>query len=671
MLDFKRALAAANVPERSELHRLVTPWGTGLDTENILPEHPRPTMARKAFTMLNGRWEYAFAPFEQQQGKKASALGAAEARRAVEHAVPPKRFDGTILVPFSPEAPLSGVNRVLQPQELLWYRREVTTPDLSAHERLILHLEAVDWACAVFVNGRLAGSHVGGYLPFDLDITSLLESGNRASDEIAEGNGVGGGAGSSTGPHDAAELTICVYDPTDAGTQLRGKQSLQPGGIWYTGQSGIWGSAWYEIVPAAHLCRLSLNGRATGALRIEASVCGALGPGASLEITLFAGDTAAGSCTLPLAATDSPSAITDATGSLTIPDPHLWSPDDPFLYRVEAVLNPGADADGAAPCEPDAVEGYAAFRTVGIERTPDGFARFVLNGKPLFLRGLLDQGYWSDGLMTAPSDEALIHDIEAARASGFNMLRKHIKIDATRWYYHCDRLGMLVWQDMPSGGGTYNIWHTNHKPTLFQAAWGRFRDDLPARCRAMSSSDESYRREWTETCDSMVRALGSHPSIVTWVLFNEAWGQFDAIAAAERVHSLDPTRPVDAVSGWYDQHCGDYLSHHNYFRPVTVPRDGKKLVGYVASRGYRASVISEFGGLGLKVTGHMANNVAYGYGDHPSAAAWQEATRELLKHTDALESQGLAGFVYTQLSDIEDEANGILTYDRRVNKLRP
>ena len=650
MLDFKRALAAAKLRERGEVRELMTPWGSDLDAENILPEHPRPTMKRRAYTMLNGRWEYAFVPLKQQ-GNETSALSAKEARCAVEHAVPPEHFDGTILVPFSPEAPLSGVNRVLQPRELLWYRRELAISDLTVGERLLLHLEAVDWTCAVFVNGQLAGSHVGGYLPFDLDITPFLNSGSKVNDETTE-------------------LTICVYDPTDAGTQLRGKQSLHPGGIWYTGQSGIWGSVWYEIVPAAHLYRLSLNGDAAGILRIEASVSGALGSGTSLEITAFDGDTTAGTCTLALTAAADPSSVTEITSSLTISNPHLWSPDDPFLYRIEAVLHPDIDVNGTVPCKSDAVESYAAFRTVGIERTPDGYARFFLNGKPLFLRGLLDQGYWPDGLMTAPSDEALVRDIEAARAAGFNMLRKHIKIESARWYYHCDRLGMLVWQDVPSGGGEYDIWHTNRKPTLFQASWGRFRDDVPAHCRAMSATDEDYRKEWTETCDGMIRLLANHPSIVTWVLFNEAWGQFDAVAAAERVHDLDPTRPIDAVSGWYDQHCGDYLSHHNYFRPITVPRDGNKLVGYVASQECRASVISEFGGLGRKVTGHMFSDAAYGYGDYPSLAAWQEAVRDLLEHTDALERQGLAGFVYTQLSDIEDEVNGIITYDRRVDKLR-
>ena len=651
MLDFKRALAAAKVRERGEVHELMTPWGADLDAENILPEHPRPTMKRSAYTMLNGCWKYAFVPLEQQ-GSETSALSAKEARRTVERAVPPEHFDGTILVPFSPEAPLSSVSRTLQPRELLWYRRELAIPDLTVGERLLLHLEAVDWTCAVFVNGQLAGSHVGGYLPFNLDITPFLNSGSKVNDETTE-------------------LTICVYDPTDAGTQLRGKQSLHPGGIWYTGQSGIWGSVWYEVVPTVHLCRLSLNGDANGTLRIEASVHGALGSGATLEITVLDEDVAVGSCALTLTAAADSSSVTEVTGSLAIPNPHLWSPDDPFLYRIGAVLHPGTDADGAVPCKPDAVESYAAFRTVGIDRTPDGYACFFLNGKPLFLRGLLDQGYWPDGLMTAPSDEALVHDIEAARASGFNMLRKHIKIESARWYYHCDRLGMLVWQDVPSGGGEYDIWHTNRKPTLFQTTWGRFRDDVPAHCRAMSATDEDYRKEWTETCDGMIRLLASHPSIVTWVLFNEAWGQFDAVATAERVHDLDPTRPIDAVSGWYDQHCGDYLSHHNYFRPITVPSDGKKLVGYVASRGCRASVISEFGGLGRKVTGHMFSDTAYGYGDYPSLAAWQEAVRDLLEHTGALERQGLAGFVYTQLSDIEDEVNGILTYDRRVDKLRP
>ena len=650
MLDFKRVLASAKAPTRGKLHELTTPWGANLDSASILPEHPRPTMKRKAYTILNGRWEYAFTPLERQEGQT-PALGAKEARYTVEHAVPPKHFDGTILVPFSPEAPLSGVNRILQPQELLWYRREFAVPAPSTCEQLILHFEAVDWTCAIFVNGQLAGSHVGGYLPFDLDITPFLSSDSKADDGTAE-------------------LTVCVYDPTDAGTQLRGKQSLHPGGIWYTGQSGIWGSVWYEIVPAAHLSRLSLNGDATGALHIEASARGVLGPDASLEITVFDGNTATGSCTLALAAADSPSAITETAGSLLIPNPHLWSPDDPFLYRVEAVLHPGTSTNDSTPCWPDAVEGYASFRTVSIERAEDGFARFFLNGQPLFLRGLLDQGYWPDGLMTAPSDEALVHDIEMARASGFNMLRKHIKIETARWYYHCDRLGMLVWQDVPSGGGAYDVWHTSHKPTLFQATWGKFRDDVPAYRRALSSSDEDYREEWTETCDDMVKRLGVHPSIVTWVLFNEAWGQFDAAAAAERVHALDPTRPIDAVSGWYDQHCGDYLSHHNYFRPITVPRDGKMLAGYIVSRGYRASVISEFGGLTREVAGHMASEMSYGYGDYPSLAAWREAVRDLLMRTGALENQGLAGFVYTQLTDIEDEANGILTYDRRVNKLR-
>lgn len=249
------------------------------------------------------------------------------------------------------------------------------------------------------------------------------------------------------------------------------------------------------------------------------------------------------------------------------------------------------------------------------------------------------------------------------------MMRKHFKIECARWYYHCDRLGMLVWQDAVQGGGPYSLWHISRKPTVFKCTWGRFRDDVPAHRVALASDDVRYQLEWSETCSAMVRLLACHPSIATWTLFNEGMGQFDARAAAEHIHGIDPTRPIDAASGWFDQHCGDYLSQHNYFRPLTADRDRGRLSGYVAKRGFRALFLSEFGGWGQPIEGHRFSDAAYGYGDFDGVDAWREAVRSSLAAAEALEAHGLAGYVYTQISDVEDEVNGILTYDRRINKL--
>ena len=365
---------------------------------------------------------------------------------------------------------------------------------------------------------------------------------------------------------------------------------------------------------------------------------------------------------------------------------HLWSPEDPYLYDVMATLEFGA---AKSQEKQDIVRSYCAFRTVEIKPDLKGVARFHLNGKPLFLKGVLDQGYWPDGLMTAPSDEALIHDIIAMKESGFNMLRKHIKIETARWYYHCDRLGMLVWQDAVSGGGEYNAWTTNRKPTLVRATWNKYRDDTAKHFAALGADDSTYRRDWSRTCDAMVHMLAGHPSIVAWVLFNEGWGQFNACDAAERIHALDPTRPIDATSGWYDQRCGDFHSVHNYFRPLEIYPDKGPLRGYVAEyekkhkrrcraahyavlpvtqHGVRAFMISEFGGLAQLVADHAAVSRAYGYGEYDSIEDWRAAVRSVLASAESLESRGLAGYVYTQVSDVEEELNGLLTYDRRLNK---
>lgn len=684
MLDVKRALAAARAPERTHTLPLSTPWGDALaaagDDAEVLPEHPRPALERASYTMLNGWWDYVIVPTGRVD---ASPLDLAGALALVSTATPPVTVAGRIRVPFSPEAPLSGVRRTLTPGELLWYRRRVGAPARGAHDRVILHVDAVDWVAAVRVNGQLAATHVGGYLPFELDVTPYLNDGTGAD---ADG---------------AFLIEACVYDPSDAGTQPRGKQRLHPGGIWYTAQSGIWQSVWLEVVPAAHLTALSCRGAADGTLAVEAlaRVAEPLGADAALALDLAVFDaegtrvldarlpfdahpaTAPAPSLAQLAAAMGAPALGAAPArrlraTLALDAPRLWSPAEPYLYRVEAALIASAapcTADGGASAraaaEPDRVRSYAAFRTVRVERDGAGTPRFFLNGKPLLLKGVLDQGYWPDGLMTAPADAALVHDIEAARASGFNLLRKHLKVERTRWYYHCDRMGMLVCQDAVQGGSAYNLWHTSRKPTVFSATWGRYRDDIPHHRVALSSDDARYQLEWTATCADMVRYLAGHPSIVAWSLFNEGMGQFDACAAAELVHTIDPTRPLDAASGWYDQHCGDVYSHHNYFRPLTAPRDRGRLKGYARERGFRAFLLSEFGGWAQPVEGHRFSDAVYGYGDFASPAAWRAAVRASLAEAEALAPHGLAGYVYTQLSDVEDEANGILTYDRRVNKL--
>ena len=652
MLDFKRMIKAAAPPERGELVRLSTPWGETLDPADVLSEHPRPTMERDAYTMLNGTWSYAIAPLPASAGKV--PLAPAQAVAAVSAAARPGAADGTILVPFSPEAPLSGARRGPASTELLWYWCEVELPALGADKRLVLHFEGVDWACAVYVDGRLAATHTGAYLPFDVDATDFLAC-DPADGAAAAPDGCPAGGVAPAAPA-RFELALCVYDPGSAGTQLRGKQTNEPEGIWYTSQSGIWQSVWYEVVPAAHVQTLSLVGGAEGSLSVD------LGYTSPEPATLFVDVADAQGTVCASRRLDLPA---DASGevrtALALADPHLWSPDDPYLYDVRLELAAGRTTDR--------VRSYCAFRTVAVERDGQGVARLFLNGEPLFLRGVLDQGYWPDGLLTAPSDEALVFDIQTARELGFNMLRKHIKVEGARWYYHCDRLGMLVWQDTPSGGGAYSAWWTSRIPTVLSATWGLLRDDTPRARQRLSGDDPAYREEWVATSEGLVRRLKGHPCIVTWALFNEGWGQFDAAAQAERVHALDPSRPVCAVSGWYDQRAGDWLAHHRYFRPPAVSRARGALRGYAAERGFRARIVAEFGGFTQPVEGHSATSAVFGYGDYDTPEAWAASVRALLGEAEALRSQGLAGFVYTQLTDVEGELNGLVTYDRRVRKL--
>ena len=647
MLDIRRVLASAPKKHTEEtLNSLMTVWGEALDPSNVLPEYPRPRMQRDNYVMLNGVWDYAIVPVE----------GGIGVETLVQQAIP-SRWDGNIVVPFSPEAPLSGVGRTVQPSEFLWYKRKIELPKLADDQRLVLHFEAVDWMCACFVNGKLAGTHTGGYLPFSFDVTNLLgspETGESAASAARTDSAATVDSADTADSADAAELVLCVWDPSDTGSQLRGKQRLSRGDIWYTAQSGIWQSVWYEIVSAVHLESLTLKGDMFGALEVKANVDASGLSGVqtgAFKLELALKDELGQDVLLVTLPVDEAGEI---SAELHVDDPLLWSPESPHLYAVEATLQ----RDGVVV---DAAHSYCAFRTVEVKKDEAGVPRVHLNGAPYFVRGVLDQGYWPDGLMTAPSDDALVYDIEAMKLAGFNTLRKHIKIESERWYYHCDRLGMLVWQDCVSGGSAYSPWYTSQKPTLFSFTWNRFNDTTPEHHQALSAGNKGYCKEWTETCQEMVKLLDGHSSIGIWTLFNEGWGQFDARAATEVVRALDTTRPIDATSGWYDQGCGDFLSIHNYFRPLRAGWQRKQ-------RGNRAAIISEFGGLTQMMPGHTSLDHSYGYGDFSTVEDWRAAVKKLLAEVESLQDEGLVGYVYTQVSDVEEEVNGLLTYDRKINK---
>ena len=556
---------------------LMTPWGEHLDENCILTEYPRPQMRRNSYLNLNGRWEYAITDSDES----------------------PRHWDGTILVPFSPESALSGEGRSLQPGQTLWYRREVIVPQgfIPADGRLLLHFGAVDQEAAVYWNGRLLGRHMGGYNAFTLDATDAL------------------------GPRNS--LVVRVHDDTDASFHSRGKQKTRRGGIWYTPQSGIWQTVWMEAVPRHYIESLRIVPlfdqsavevmvRCSQPLQCEATVDGRTVPFTSGE-----------------------------PARIPMPDFRAWSPEDPYLYDLSVTLGE------------DRVESYFGMRKMEVRADRGGVKRLFLNGEPYFQSGLLDQGYWPDGLYTAPSDEALIFDIQTAKAMGFNMLRKHIKVEPMRWYYHCDRLGMLVWQDMPSGGGKYRF-----STITLPLVTGIHRRDNHYRAFARASSQG--RGEYIDELEEMVGQLFNAPSVVLWVPFNEGWGQFDSTLVMERLRALDPTRPVDPASGWHDQGAGELRSLHVYFKPFRFRRD----------RRGRALALSEFGGYNLRVDGHCFNQKDYGYRRLPDAAAlWRDFSRLYEREVLPAVPRGLCASVYTQLSDVEDELNGLMTYDRRVVKL--
>ena len=564
-----------------------------------LAEYPRPAMRRDSCEILNGPWQYAI----------------------TQTAEYPAAWQGSILVPYSPETPASGVGRTLQPGQWLHYHR-FFAPPAGEGGRVLLHFGAVDYACAVQVNGHLAGGHRGGYWPFTLDITDLLNGTGRNS------------------------LWVAVQDPTGHGTQARGKQTLKPGGMFYPAQSGIWQTVWLERVPDNYIQTLTVTpdyDARTVTVRVHTAK-----PGGAVNLWAMV---RAGGVTI---AEDWGSDEADQDGEVTlnIPEEHFfpWSPDTPFLYDLTVGTNQGEEA------EFDTVHSYFALRKWSCAPDAHGVLRFCLNDKPILLNGLLDQGYWPEGLYTPPSDAAVERELSEVKALGFNLLRKHAKIEPQRWYYHCDRLGLIVWQDIVNGGSAYNLWFVTYLTNALQPLLRRFPDGKACR-RLLSRAKPAGREEYAHELADTVQALRCHPCIACWVPFNEGWGQFDAGKAVQALRTLDGTRLVDEASGWFDQGGGDVHSLHNYFYPLRI-RPQKRTVA-----------LSEYGGIAWPMPGHEPPRKTYGYG---TAKDRQELTARYkklqLKTVLPQLEKGLSALVYTQLTDVEDEVNGLFTYDRAAVK---
>ncbi len=557
-----------------------------VDKKCPLNEYPRPQMTRANWQNLNGEFLYAIG----------NSLDVA-----------PTAFNDTILVPFAFESQLSGVCKQLKPDEILWYSKKFTIDENIKNDRILLHFGAVDWKCKVYVNGTLVGEHVGGYVPFALDITDALNDTEN-------------------------ELRVAVYDPTDEGWQQRGKQTLESHGFWYTATSGIWQTVWMEGVAASYIKHVKLLPDIDNdTLKVDVDLVGSAD---KLVAEILDGEKVV--LTQEIQASD----------VIKLTDYECWSPENPKLYDLRITLS----NDGK---EVDTVTAYFGMRKYSIRKV-NGIPRLCLNNEPYFHNGLLDQGYWCDGGMTPPTDEAMIYDIAKMKELGFNMLRKHIKVEPARWYYHCDRLGMLVWQDMVSGGKPVSQWIAGVLPNLsIDIKDNKYK----AFSREKPEWREDFRRELFEVIDSLYNTV----SICCWVPFNEGWGQFDAYEIGHSVKKYDPSRHVDHASGWHDQHGPEFRSIHRYIVPVTMP--GRK-------EG-RPFVLSEFGGYSRIIDGHVWNKKkSFGYVMFTSEKALSKAYKILFKtQIIPLIKKGLCATVYTQVSDVEFEVNGILTYDRKLVKL--
>lgn len=559
--------------------KIKTKWAEQINPKNVLPEYPRPQLERTDWVNLNGEWEYAIKP----KGE-----------------VEPKSFDGNILVPFAVESSLSGVQKEVGDMNELWYKRTFSVPANWKNKDIVLNFGAVDWKADVFVNDILIGSHQGGFTPFSFNITPYLNGKNNQ------------------------KLVVRVWDPSDKGYQPRGKQTSNPEGIWYTPVTGIWQTVWLEPVATNHITSVkSIPNIDNGTMNVTVGTSVPCNT-SIVEVNLL----------------DKGQVVASAKGiqgkelRLAVQNPTLWDTSNPYLYDMKVSLV----KDGKVL---DNVKSYTAFRKISAKRDANGVMRMQLNNKNLFHYGPLDQGWWPDGLYTAPTDEALLYDIIKTKEWGFNMIRKHVKVEPSRWYYHCDKEGILVWQDMPSGD-MGNHW----APHTYNGGTDKNRS---------AASVVNYYQEWKEIMDLCV----SHPSVVVWVPFNEAWGQFDTEKVTGWTKGYDPSRLVNPASGGNHRACGDILDLHNYPGPSMFLYDPQ-----------RVTVLGEYGGIGLPLENHLWwNKRNWGYVQFKNR---DEVTAEYVKYANELKGmvdRGFSAAVYTQTTDVEGEVNGLMTYDRKEIKI--
>ncbi len=562
-----------------------TRWGMSVTPQNAWRAYPRPQMVRTEWKNLNGLWDYAIKP-------------KAESR--------PSNFDGKILVPFGAESTLSGVAKMVMPDQRLWYKTTFDVPANWKNKQLLLHFDAVDWETTVYVNNQNVGSHKGGSDPFVFDISKYLKNGPQ-------------------------EIVVAVWDPTDTESQARGKQVLSPRGIWYTPVTGIWQTVWIEPVEKTHIQSIVPTPDIDrNNIVINNQISGFSGK-EQLKVTVKKGGT---TVTQKTASANSPL-------TLDIPSPDLWTPDNPALYQLEVELSDGRKTL-------DRVSSYFAMRKISTGKDQFGYERLLLNNKPVFQYGTLDQGWWPDGLLTPPSEEAMRFDMDVLKDMGFNMLRKHIKVEPSRYYYYADSIGLLVWQDMVSGFKSAEA-SIQHVKAEAKEDWDRPKE-----------SAVQYEQEWKSIMDH----LRFFPSIVVWVPFNEGWGQYETKRVVEWTQKYDPSRVVNGVSGWTDRNVGAMNDAHHYPGPGMEPAEQNP---------GRVIVLGEFGGLGLPLTGHLWNTKMrnWGYRTYMGKDTLVKEYATLMHNMYPMKNRGLSAAVYTQTTDVEGEVNGLITYDRNVVKFNP
>lgn len=599
------------------MKQLYTRWGKNLDRDHVLEEYPRPLLMREDYQILNGWWDYAFTIDYKQ----------------------PQQYEGRILVPFSPETALSGVGRQLKPDEYLWYRRNFDLPGWDREKgqnRILLHFGAVDQSCEVRINGHKVKRHTGGYLPFEVDISRYAQE-------------------------SANELIVAVKDLSDTSYHSKGKQKLNAGGMFYTAQSGIWQTVWLEKVPETYIKEIKtvpdiekkiIRIKVSSSYSADKKNVDKLSRNLPIEIKIRKPGLYPDPVVKPSQISTEDMletavlAVSDKWIEIPIESISLWNCETPYLYYFEVKLGD------------DRAISYFAMRKFSLEtKVHEEFLRICLNGEVQFQNGVLDQGYWPESLYTPPSDAAMIFDIQEMKKTGFNMVRKHLKIEPQRWYYHCDRLGIVVWQDMVNGGSYYKHWFVTYGATLL--SWLRIpmRDVYP---RLLSREAKAGRLEFIREMKETIRLLGNHPSIAAWVIFNEGWGQFQTEDMTRIVRRLDPNRLIDQASGWFDQGGGDFSSLHNYFFKLFIRPERE-----------RASVLSEFGGYSYREPGHCAKEKLYGYGICKNKKDLEKRFLERWSGVRNLIPQGLSASIYTQWTDVEEEVNGVFTYDREVRKIEP